>query len=430
MSRGSIQFRYAALGLTLVLAAGLPTGSFAASSHDEGDGAAADNARLLPGIYPPAPGTYVAEPPMEPYDPFFDVDWAVSLRGGFTHDADGERYEVLLVPQLGLDHEGRRSSIGFDAEAELGLPVDGQETQLETVRAGFEGSYALDNVTDVTLDGALSFTQPDAGDPGVADTVAVPAPYATGAIGAGISRRFGLFNVALDGAAERTVYGTTQMLDGTSVSNGDENRWDLDAGLRVGYQITPIFEVFGRGEAGRDVFDHASPDLGVKADATSYALTAGIAGTWNGILEAEVSAGTGLRQFDAAGLPDIRSTLFDANVTFTPDPTLRLTAGVGSAIEPTGLGSPGYARIETSAEAEAEYIVNSWLRLRASAAWYTARFEGSSATETGHGIGVGADYKVNAHTQVSADYAFAHTAQSGEIPEDSHKVTVGVTLTR
>jgi hypothetical protein len=430
LSPGLIHIRYIALGLTLWLAWGMGMAALADSSHDNGDGSATNNARLLPGVYPPAPGSVVVAPPREPFDPFFDVDWAVSLRGGFTHDADGQRYDVLLVPQLSLDHEGRRAAIGLDAEAEIGLPIEGQQTQVEALRTGFDAAYALDSVTQLTLNGELTYTQPDAGDPDIADTVAIPAPSATAALGAGVSRQFGLFNVSLDGTAERIVYGTTWMEDGTSRLNGDQNRWELDAGLRVGYQITPIFEVFGQGDVGRDIFDHPSPSLGVKADATSYALTAGVAGKWNGILEAEVSAGTGLRKFDAASLPEIRSTVFDANVTFTPDPTLRLTAGVGSAIEPAGLNGQGYARIETSAAADVEYIVNSWLRLRASAGWYTARFEGSTATETGHGVGVGGDYKVNAHTQVSADYAFNHTAKSGETPEDSHKVTVGVTLTR
>jgi len=408
------QFRYSVLGLTVLLAPVAVAWTALAQEGEE---------RLLPGLYPAAPGS---AGPVEPYDSAFDVDWAVSLRGGFTHDAEGQRYDVVLVPRVGLE----RDKVGIGLEAELGLPVDGQAGRIERFGGDVEGSYAIDRDTEISLRGSVGYEQSDAAEPGIADAVAVPAGSARADFGVGIARQWGLFGAALDAGIERTVYGETQMRDGTLVPNGDRNLVALDAGLRVGYQVTPILEVFGEGEVGRDLFDHASPALGEKADATRYALRGGVAGSWNGILEAEVSAGTGLRQYEAEGLPDMRSTLFDAHVTFTPDSTVRLSAGLGSSVEPVGPDMPGYARIETSASADAEYNVNSWLRLRASAGWYTARFEGSEETETGHDLGVGADYKVNAHTQLSADYAFAHSARSSETPEDSHRMTVGVTVAR
>ena len=62
--------------------------------------------------------------------------------------------------------------------------------------------------------------------------------------------------------------------------------------------------------------------------------------------------------------------------------------------------------------------------------WNSARFVGSANTETGYGLGVGADYKVNAHTAVTADYNFDHSNSTSNGVQDAHRVTVGITLSR
>jgi hypothetical protein len=76
------------------------------------------------------------------------------------------------------------------------------------------------------------------------------------------------------------------------------------------------------------------------------------------------------------------------------------------------------------------YTVNSWLALRAKANWSTSRFIGSGETEREYGWGLGADYSVNAHTAVTADYDYAKTTNSTDGVEDAHRVTMGVTVSR
>jgi hypothetical protein len=212
--------------------------------------------------------------------------------------------------------------------------------------------------------------------------------------------------------------------------NSEENYWALDTGLRVGFQATPIFEVFGQAGLGRDMFDLPSSALGVRADATDMVLTGGVTGRWNGIFEATVSAGMAHRRFDAASLGEVVTQLYDAQLSFMPDPTWRMTAGLETVVAPPGPNGEGRARVDHVASAEIAYEVNSWLALRALADWNTARFEGSSTTETGHGLGAGADYRLNAHTALSADYGYDQTESSANGLQEAHRVTVGITLAR
>ena len=187
--------------------------------------------------------------------------------------------------------------------------------------------------------------------------------------------------------------------------------------------------MFGEAGLGRDWYDGSGAG-GIKADATSRTLRAGLAGQWNGLFSASASVGVGQHDFDDAALSDITTRLYDASITYTPDPTVNLTAALATTVEPTGTDSADSARVVHSATASLDYTVNSWLRLRASADWARSWLEGSSETEQRHGAGIGADYKFNAHTAVSADYGYAYRDNSVNGVLESHTVSLGVTVKR
>ena len=417
-------------GATALCALCLAAPALAASDHSLGDGSDADNERLLPGVYPSEPVLESGEWLREPYDPFFDVDWSVALRGSYTKATSGDRFDIRLVPTVGLEHIGTRSAINLDASAEIVRPSDGGQIDIVGLRLGLQTGYDLDSVTRLTANGNFSLTQATPGSPGLASDIAVAPQTITGGGDVGVTRQFGRFNVGVTGAVQRNVFGSTTLTSGVVTDNSEQNYWALDGGLRVGYQATPIFEVFGQAGIGRDIFDRPSTTLAVYPNATDTTLKTGVTGRWSSILEATASAGVGLRRFDAAALDEVVTQLYDASVTFTPDPTWRMTAGFATTVSPPGPNGGGTTRVDYSANAEVAYTVNSWLALRALADWNSARFVGSANTETGYGLGAGADYKVNAHTALTADYGYDHTDSSANGVQDAHRVTVGVTLSR
>ncbi|MCR6671958.1 outer membrane beta-barrel protein [Devosia ginsengisoli] len=399
-------------------------------AQTKGDGAGTDNERLLPNVYPADPVLSNGGWLREPYDPFFDVDWSVALRGSYTKTTSGERFDILVVPTVGLEHIGSRSAVNFDAGAEIVRPSGDGKIDVGALRLGLQTGYDLDSVTRLTANGNLSLTRATPGTPGLADNIAIAPQTISGGFDAGITRQFGKFNIGVTGAAQRHVYGETTLTTGALIDNSDQNYWALDSGLRVGFQVTPIFEVFGRAGLGRDIFDRPSAALLAYPNATDITLEGGVTGRWNDVLEITASTGVGLRRFDAAGLDEVVTQLYGAQVSFTPDPTWRMTAGFATTVAPPGPDAGGTTRVDYTANAEVAYTVNSWLALRALADWNSARFAGSTNTETGYGLGAGADYKVNAHTAVSADYGYDHSESSTNGMQDAHRVTVGVTLTR
>ena len=401
----------------------------AQSATLDGDGAKADNARLVPGLYPADPVLPNGDGLGEPYNSAFDLDWSVALRGTYTQASNGERFDLRMLPSVSIEQTGSRSKFEANASAEVTRPNQGT-VDVSALRLNVTTDYALDRDTVLTAGGRFSVTRAEAGTPGVATAIAIAPQAIRGGGDLGVTRQFGKFNIGVTGSADRDVYGETTLRNGMVIDNADQKVWSMATGLRVGFQITPIFEVFGRAGVERDVFDLRSASLGVKPDATTTSLEAGVTGRWSEVLEATASTGFKLRRFDATSLGEVSAQTYDAKLVFRPDPTLQLTTGFTTTVAPPGPDEGGTTRIGYDANAELAYTVNSWLALRALANWNRASFVGSSATESGYGWGAGGDYKVNAHTAVTADYNYDQSETSSSGKQDAHQVTLGVTLSR
>ena len=398
--------------------------ALAAPDFSLGDGAGLDDERLMPGVYPVNPVLANGQSPDEPYDPFFDASYSLALRGTYTRVSDEDRFDVRLVPTLGFEQIGTRSAIDLEISAEFTRPLSDESIDVSALRLDLEAGYALDSVTQATFNADLELTQALPETPGLDIEIATAPQTLVGTAELGLTRQFGRVNVGVTGEVERTVYGETELVDDTTVGNSDQNYWSLDAGLRVGLQASPIWEVFGQANVGRDILDVAT------SPSTGTSLRAGVVGRWNSVLEASASAGLGLRRFDDASTGEVVTQLYDAQVTFTPDPTWRMTAALETAVSPPGPDGSGTARVDYIASAEVGYTVNSWLALRALADWSTTRFAESSDTQTGYSVGAGADYNLNAHTALSADYDYDRVDSTEDGLQQAHRVTLGVTLSR
>ena len=384
--------------------------------------------RLAPGLYPPAPVPQEFAVPSEPGHPPLEIDWSIGLKGSYSSTTSGERFVTTLNPAVSAVHQGVRTDFVLEGDADLTRDTDGT-LGVTGLDLDFAATTRLNRDTTANGSARLSLSRDLPSTPGLDPVIVEPPLTITGRLNGGVDRQFGKFNLGLDGAIARTVYGPTTRSDTGVTDNSSQNVWEGDATLRLGLQATPIIEIFTEAGLGRDWYDGTGAG-GIKGDATSRTLRAGLAGKWNGLLSASASVGVGQHDFDNGSLSDITTRLYDASITYSPDPTLNLTGTLATTVEPTGADSAGTARVAHTATARLDYTVNSWLRLRASADWARSWLEGSTETEQRQGAGIGADYKVNAYTAVSADYDYAHRDNSVSGVLDSHTVSLGVTVRR
>lgn len=416
----------ARLGLATLACAGVPA-AHAGGMSFPGDGSGGDAPNLLAGI---PIGVPLSAPPAEPLDLPLALDWSLGLRGAYVQDINGKRFETLLLPSVTLAQKDSRASLSLNANGDFSKTGD-DPMRIGALRLGFTGGYAVDRLTGLSGDANLSLSQDSPNVPGTPSNVSAAPVVVSGSADIGVTRKISRFDVSLRGNVERDTYGPTTFTDGSQQDHLDQNRWLGGLGLRVSHPITPIIAAFTDASASWDRFDAPSPTLLVKLDGADYALRAGFSGAWGPMLQAEASVGLGLRRFNDASVPDVRATLYDASVTYRPSATLTLTGALSTSIAPAGVNSSGTARVEYAAVGGVAYQINQWLGVRASAGWHNAEIEDSGgATDKGYGVGVGSDYAINGHTKLSLDYAFTHSDVTPSSPQDSHVVTVGVTVSR
>jgi hypothetical protein len=367
----------------------------------------------------------VAEPDVPP----FNLDWSVGLRGAYIGDDTGDHYEALVAPSASLTYEGTRALLALGTSAEIARPSD-DDLRIGALRVTLGSDYKLDRSTQVSFNAALDISQDSPDDPMLPSSVISTPVVVGGTLESEMTRRFGHFDVALRGTLEREIYGNSTVLGGIEQDNTSSNRTLVGTGLRLSYAVTPITKIFVDGAAARDYFDAVSPRLGVRADGTNYALKTGVSAQWGERLRAEAAIGFGLRRFDAAELDEVSSTLYDARIVYNPTQSLTATGQFTTSLTPPGPNTSGTTRIEYAARGDIGYRVNSWLALRALVNWTYAELAGSSDIEKGYGLGVGADYIVNAHTSLTADYGFGHSETPSTRSSDAHRVTLGLTISR
>ncbi len=393
-----------------------------------GDGSGFNNADL---VRDPTTGCENCQPnPPHEWDaPFFDLDWSLALRGAYVQSGGTGYFEASAVPSVTLSHETLRGGYDFAASAEITRSTI-EDFRLAAARGGLSARYQLDELTAVSGSVALSMSRASATAPGVAGNIGIQPLVLEAGADAEVSRDFGPFVVTATADASRTSYGETTLTNGTLVDNTSQSNWSAGAVLRVGYRVTPILTAFVEGGAGYQWYDAPSPTYLVALNAADYELRTGLSGTWNEILEAEASIGIGHRRFAEAALGGVTSALYDASVTFRPDETLEMRGAFTTEFDAPGAGSGGTARLQYAATADVSYRVNPWLRWRASAGWQQAQLIGTATVEHGYDAGIGADYLLNEHTTLTADYAYSYRETTPAPGDDSHRVTLGVTFSR
>jgi hypothetical protein len=384
--------------------------------------------RLRPGLYPTAPTPHTAAPLEAPDGPF-DLSWSIGLRGTQISSNQGNSFSLRLRPELDLRSLGTIADTLIRTHVEIARS-DGND--VTPTNAALHGTVSSQVGADTRIEGhaGLNFERELSGTPGLDAQIIRPADITTANIGFGFDQRLGRFNFGIAGSVDRVVYGDTERRDTGVTDNSDQNYLKADAHLRLGYQITPVFEVYAEGQAGRYWFDKASPSSGLFADAYTRSVTAGVSANWQDVVSAHAALGVGQYLLTDGAQPEITTRLYEAGLSYRPDPTLGLTALVATTIEPTGADKSGSVRVVNKGQLTANYQVNSSLGVRVNAELSRSEVEDNVEVENRRSAGVGADYGFTSRTKLSADYNYAHRTNSATGTFGSHQLSVGVTLKR
>lgn len=410
---------------TALAAAAAPV--FGAEFNPLGDGSDFNNADLLRD----GPGgcENCTAAPREWGEPPFELDWQLGLRGAVVQGDDGTKVEFLSLPEATLTHQTLRGSYSAGASAELSYELDGN-ARIDSLTLDGSYDYKFDALTAAGLKGSFTLSQDDPDEPGSPPNVAQMPLEASASVEANVTRDLGFVDLQLRGSAARSVYGDTTYIDDTTSSNDYQNVTAAGVGGRASVKLTPGVTAFVDGDVTYETYDEASPSLLVKLDNTTYTARTGLNAKFLETLELEGSLGLAYRDFADDTLEDFSAVLYGARAVFRPDETLTLTGDLTTTVDSPGTIAGATAKVTYAATGEAAYQVNPWLRLRWSAGWSQAHYEGSDGEEDKRNVGLGADYLLNEHMDATADYTFTRTTTTPDPAEDEQRLMLGLNIHR
>ncbi len=367
--------------------------------------------------------------PRENIGPFYDIDWSLGLRGSYVSDsASGGHYAGILAPEVSFNRNGERDQTTLSTGGEFSVDGAGQ-VRTDNVHAGATGKLELDSFT--TLDGDInaSLTQLPNYDSSLPLNTAVAPLQFTGTAEGSATRNLGHIDVTGRLKGQRFIEGPTTLDDSSTIDNTDQSYWEGAAGLRVGYELTPLVSVFVDGEESYQKFDAASPSLLKYLDGRTSTLSVGASYTATTVLKTEASIGRAWLDYTDVSLGDTATWVANGSVTFNPDETMQLIGSLDTSLGPSDI-VPGDTDVETTLNGSARYAVNPWLTLRGSASWDRTVTLKSGDIAIGYSAGAGFDLATSRHVVWTGDYLFAHSDPATGISTNTHTVTVGVRLQR
>lgn len=361
--------------------------------------------------------------------PATTFDWSISLRGAFQNDHNGERFEIMSVPTLSVEHLMPTGQINIEASANLVQQLD-DEFRFLGGNVNASANHVINRDTNITAGANLSLNQASLNDPMIADSIMTTPVTVSGDANVALAHRFGKLNGEIRASYARSTSGETQLIDETWQDNSPLDNTNIGAGLRLSYELTPIITAFVDGSVNRNIFDNDSLILLASQSSTSYALRAGLSGNWKDVITAQVSAGLGNIKYDSDILEDVPTTLLDANITYRNGKGLDINASFTSDVRPADPSSLVSTRVSYATMLMANYQINDWLVGRASVGAGWAQNIGLPDIERSFSAGVGADYILNKQTNISADYSFGTLETEALGKRESHRFELGVTFSR
>ena len=144
--------------------------------------------RLAPGLYPAAPVPEEFAVPSEPGHPPVEIDWSIGLKGSYSTTSSGERFVTTLNPAISATHQGVRTDLVLEGDAELARDTDGT-LGVTGLDLEFAATTRIDRDTTASGGASLSLSRDLPSAPELDPVIIAPPLSVTGRLDGGIDRQ-------------------------------------------------------------------------------------------------------------------------------------------------------------------------------------------------------------------------------------------------
>jgi hypothetical protein len=134
---------------------------------------------------------------------------------------------------------------------------------------------------------------------------------------AGLTQRFNRFEIGVKGTADRTVWQSSSLVDGTSASNDDRNFNQYGGTLRAGYELTPGLTPYVEGGGDTRVHDLTTDFFGYQRNSNAWTGRVGSTFELSRLLTGDFSVGYTRRKYDDVRLEAVQGIIFDGTLNWS-----------------------------------------------------------------------------------------------------------------
>lgn len=332
---------------------------------------------------------------------------------------------TTFAPSVNIISDLPRHKFDFSLSGRIVTFLESSDQNHNDVGARLRGALHFDHAHTLSATLITGLGHEERGGQTTPFDAAEPVPIVHHRASVGLTRDVGRLYGTLSGRVERWDFQDVRARNGTRL---DQDQRDLDAvggRLQVGYRISPGFEVLASTSAdryesnGKGRFDN---------DGNGYDVRAGIAFETSPLLNFELLAGFGIREFDAANRETVATSVFGGRVEWLPTRRMTVRGKVGRNIADRPDANGG-TFVNTYVGAELDYEIYHNLIASANAGYSQSDFTASNRDDETWSAGVGLQYLYSKNVHFNAGYQHVQRASTDpNFDASNNRFTVGAKI--
>lgn len=352
------------------------------------------------------------------------------LRLGFAYDtnvfAEDDSKESdgigFLDTTVDVNSDWSRHALNFQAFSQSRFFFNEDEDNTEYGFGG-DGRFDVRKFTPLTYRGGWSERREKRASIDAPGAAADPVSFNVIDGGIGIKHRFNRVRVGVDYDIERSDYDDVAANGGGIIDQDFRDRKSWRVVPQVGYEISPGYTAFVRGEYNKTNYDLERDDPGlimsaggnVDRDNSGWTVEGGVSFELTSVLSGDLSAGYLKTNFQDPMILDISGYTVGSSLLWSPTSLTSVQLNIDRATQGATTINTG-GRLTTDVGIKVDHELRRNIILTGQVAYSRAQFEevGFSRTDNTYSIGGAARYLVNryAYVQVGGEYGWRDSDQT------------------
>lgn len=334
------------------------------------------------------------------------VSVSEALDDNIMSAASNEKSDYITVfgANTSLKSDWSRHSIKLAGGVKVGRYWDSSSEDYNDYRLSSDGRYDISNNFNVAGGANVLFGHEKRSSLDDANGLR-PTRFSHISIDGKVNKTFTKFSIKSGFVIDRFNYDNVASSTGT-INNGDRDRLESMANLRLGYKFSPDYENFVQLKVNNRNYKDSIDDNGFNRDSNGYDLTTGISFGGTGITFGDVFAGYRRQSFKDTKLKTVEGVSGGLNITWNATALTTVKGGIVRTVEETTtIGASGMFRTKFTLSVDHELLRNMILSAKLTST--RNDYEGIKRTDDDFAFDFDVDYKLfrNLYTNFSYGYS-------------------------